>query len=169
MPMTFHLAVLGIGIIALLAAAAHDLLARTIPNAAPAMVAASGLALRLEDGTVTVASCAALFAFAACALFWRAGWLGGGDAKLLAAVALLLPPSQVLSTLVGVAGSGAVLALPYLAARGRVARPTPGRRFLTLRVRAWRAELFRLRRGGPLPYGVAIAAGVLLSVLGPTQ
>jgi prepilin peptidase CpaA len=36
-------------------------------------------------------------------------------------------------------------------------------------VRAWRAELFRLRRGGPLPYAVAICAGALLSLGAPIR
>ncbi|MBV8915287.1 MAG: prepilin peptidase [Acetobacteraceae bacterium] len=167
MLLTVPAAVLAIAIAALLWAATHDLLARTIPDLAPTIVAVSGLALRFADGTVGIACCAAGLLFAFSALCWRAGWLGGGDAKLLTAVAFLLPPGQLLPALVAVAESGAVLALPYLVARGRLPRPAPDRP-ATLGARAWRAELFRLRRGGPLPYGVAIAAGVLLSLLGPT-
>jgi prepilin peptidase CpaA len=166
-PVTLHLALLGAGIAVLLAAAAHDVLARTIPDRATAFVAASGLALRVEDGCVLPALAAALPVLAVCFVFWRASWLGGGDVKLLGAVALLLPPDQFPGVIVATSVAGTLLAVPYIVARGRIGRPAAGCRALSLPQRAWRAELFRLRQGGPLPYGAAIAAGVLFNLLGP--
>ena len=58
----------------------------------------------------------------------------------------------------------------FFAAAGNVAvilerLPIPPRA-VSLPARAWRAEIWRLRRGGPLPYGVAICGGVLLTLAG---
>jgi prepilin peptidase CpaA len=61
--------------------------------------------------------------------------------------------------------TGGVLALPYLMCRRRIAPPAPVRPSL-LAARAWRAERFRLRRGGPVPYGVAIAVGTAFGLFG---
>ena len=96
--------------------------------------------------------------------FWYRNWLGGGDVKLMAATAILLPPSGVLPFIVWMSVSGSVLALIYLVAR-RVL-PAPGRlpshaRQAPLIARALRAENWRIHRGGPLPYVCAITAGFL--------
>ena len=156
---------LAIGITLLLLAAAHDVVARTIPNSLAILVAALGAALRAADGTLAAALPASMAVFAGAALCWRWRWLGGGDVKLLAAAMLLLPPSGITASLSSIAILGALLALPYIAARGRLPRPPAGHRALPLLRRAWRAERFRLARGGPLPYGAAIAAGTLLAAI----
>jgi prepilin peptidase CpaA len=102
-------------------------------------------------------------------LCWRAGWLGGGDAKLLGACALAVSPHLVASLVVDTSFAGAVLALVYLAARHRVSRPR-GPRPADLLARAWRVERWRLARGGPLPYAVAIAgAAIVVLVRGITS
>jgi prepilin peptidase CpaA len=90
---------------------------------------------------------------------WRRGWMGGGDVKLLGAAALRVPPYAVPGMLMATALAGGVLALFYLVARRRLARPG-GPRPSSLLLRALRAERWRLRRGGPMPYAVAIACGV---------
>ena len=167
MPLTLHAALLGLGIASLLAAAAQDVLARTIPHAATAAIAVIGLALRLGDGRAVPALTAAALVLAGGWLLWRAGWLGGGDVKLFVAVALLLPPDRLAGAAIAISTSGALLALPYILARGRLARPPPGGRTLSLPLRAWRLERHRLRRGGPLPYGAAIAVGVLVAIWTP--
>ncbi len=96
--------------------------------------------------------------------------MGGGDVKLLAAAALLLPPRLVPGYVLAVALAGGVLGLLYLGLgallRRRAPRATP-RRPATLLRRALRAEAWRIRRRGPLPYGCAIAAGALFAVLQP--
>lgn len=139
-------------------AALHDLAARTIPNAIPALLLAFGLAVRLQEGEVLWGLGAAILVFALALLAWRFGVMGGGDAKLLGACALLPPPGDVPAMVVAVALCGGLLTLPYLVFRRRaLAIPAPSR---SLPARALRAEIWRLRRGGPLPYAVAILGGV---------
>lgn len=145
-------------------AALHDIAARTIPNGIPAALATLGVAMRLHDGNLPPALVAAVLLTGVAGLCWLRHWLGGGDLKLLIALALLLPPAHVLPAIVTVAWCGTALALPYLALRRRLPAPSPHRP-TGLPARVWRVERFRLRRGGPLPYAVAIAAGGLLELL----
>jgi prepilin peptidase CpaA len=148
--------------------AAHDLAARTIPDRANLALLACGLALRAADGTLLPwGLVAALAVFGLGFLAWRAGAMGGGDVKLLAAVALLVPPAAVPSLLLAVALAGGLLAATYLLAH-RLARPAPaGPRPQGLLARAARAEAWRISRRGPLPYGVAIAAGAVFALFHP--
>jgi prepilin peptidase CpaA len=151
---------------ALLAIAAlHDVIARTIPNWIPTTVALVGLVPLLRSPAALDGLLAAALVFAGGVLFWRLGLMGGGDAKLLGAVGLLVPPGRMLGAMAAIGLAGGVLALPYLMCRGRIAPPAPARPSL-LPARAWRAERFRLRRGGPVPYGVAIAVGTALVLFG---
>jgi prepilin peptidase CpaA len=89
--------------------------------------------------------------------------MGGGDVKLLIAIAFLLPPADIPPALAAIAIAGGVLALLFLALRPRLRhhRLRPAGRSASLVRRAWAAELWRIRRGGPLPYAVAISAGTL--------
>lgn len=148
----------------LAAAALHDIAARTIPNRLALCVATIGLALRLQSGDLATGVAAATLVFAAGFLAWRLGALGGGDVKLLAAAALLPPPALVPDLLVAVALCGGLLALLVLALRRLVPRHAAGPRPRGLVARALRAEAWRLRRRGPLPYAVAIAGGALLTL-----
>lgn len=144
----------------LAAAAAHDAATRTIPNWVPAVLAVLGIALQVLEGQLLPGLVAASLVFAGCVLVWRLGWLGGGDAKLAPAVALVLPPAQVAVFVLATALAGGVLALLYLLLFRVVPRPAPGRR-RGLLPRCLKAEAWRISRGGPLPYAVAIAAGAL--------
>jgi prepilin peptidase CpaA len=156
---------LSLAALLLIYAALHDIATRTIPDTIPFVLVALGLTLRLVEGNLLPALLAATL-FAVCLGFcWWRGWLGGGDVKLLAALAILLPPSHVLPAIAAIAWSGVVLALPYWALRRRLAAPSL-RRPAGFLARIWRVERFRLRRGGPLPYGLAIAAGGLLELFG---
>jgi prepilin peptidase CpaA len=142
------------------AAAVHDVIARTIPNGWCAALAFAGLGMRLIDHTLPVGLCAGAAVFLVSVGCWRAGWLGGGDVKLLGACALAVPPHLVPALVVDTSLAGALLALLYLAARNRLPRPHSPRP-ASLLARAWRAERWRLSRGGPLPYAVAIAAATI--------
>ncbi len=149
----------------LVAAAVHDVMARTVPNRMSALIAACGLVTQLarafEQGSMRGLGLSLLTSFAVfvvAALMWRRGWMGGGDVKLLAAAALLVPANLVLDLIMATAISGSVLSLFYLLARRRMPRPRPGRPPSLLR-RIVKVERWRLRRGGPLPYAVAIASG----------
>lgn len=164
MAISLHEILLTSGAAFLLAAGAHDVATRTIPHWAVAGIAVSGLLLRLAEGGLASSCITAGCVLAVAVLLWGAGWMGGGDAKLLGSIALLVPPGSILPTLSAVAIFGAALALPYILLRGRLDRPVPTRRSMGLFVRSWRAERFRLRRGGPLPYGVAIALGAVLNL-----
>lgn len=158
-------AVAPLAALALIAAALHDVAARTIPNAIPAFVVILGLALRAAEGDLAWGLLACALVFALGVVAWRYHVMGGGDVKLLAACALLPPPGSVADMLVAISLSGGALALFYLAFRGRRLGAIPART-ASLPARAFRAEIWRLRRGGPLPYGVAICGGVLLTLAG---
>jgi prepilin peptidase CpaA len=152
--------------VALLGAAAwHDAVARTIPNGIPAALALIAVLALLLSPAPWHGLFAASLVFSAALLLWRFGLLGGGDAKLLGAIGLLVAPDRIGGTVTMIALAGGLLTLPYLACRGRIARPAPVRP-TGLVARALRAERFRLRRGGPLPYAIAIAIGTTFGLLG---
>ncbi len=141
------------------------MIARTIPNGWCGAIALLGLAARALDGTLPFGLIAAAAVFALMAVFWRLGFIGGGDVKLLAACALAIPPRLVPALLIDTVMVGALLGLIYLAARDRLPRPRPAHP-ASLLARALRAERWRLSRGGPLPYAVAIAAGMAIVLAG---
>jgi prepilin peptidase CpaA len=84
------------------------------------------------------------------------GWLGGGDAKLLAAASLWVGPAGAAPFVVFTALAGGALALALMAARTVAAPPEKGPEWLR------RA----LTPKGDIPYGVAIAAGALAAFPG---
>jgi prepilin peptidase CpaA len=100
----------------LLAAALHDIVARTVPNWMAATLAALGLVLQVLHGHPLTGLAAGLAVFMVAAFCWRRGWLGGGDVKLLGAAAIAVPPGDVVNFIVAVTLTGAALALAYLAA-----------------------------------------------------
>lgn len=152
-------------------AAAHDIVARTIPDGASVALALLGPALRLGEGwaALLVSALTAALLLLGCVLLVARGFLGGGDAKLMAAASLLVPAAAVPALVLDVALAGGALAALYLLlfrllrSRGAAPRPAP-RAGVLRRVRA--VEWRRIRRRGPLPYGVAIAAGVALALSG---
>ena len=78
------------------------------------------------------------------------GWIGGGDIKLLAASALWFNLSDGWKLLVAIAIAGGIEALLIV-----VIRRLPWSDDL-------RGKALLLTRGGPIPYGIAIALGVAL-------
>jgi prepilin peptidase CpaA len=167
---------LTIGAALLLFAALHDIAARTIPNWISACLALLGLALRLVEHQLLAGLALGIVVFAAAAFCWQRGWMGGGDVKLLGAVAIFVTPGQVGVLLEATTLAGGVIGLIYLfsrlalrhKARGVQPCPTQPRpiqprpiqpRSSGLLARIARAELRRLRRGTSLPYASAIAAG----------
>jgi len=151
--------------LALVAAALHDIAARTIPNGLSLAIACAGLLARALADELLPGLVAAGLVFLLGWAAWRCRVMGGGDVKLLAACALLAPPAAAPGLVLAVALAGGLLALAYLGLRPvmpapALARPTP------LAARAWRAEAWRIRRRGPLPYGVAIALRTFFTLLG---
>lgn len=159
------------GLLAL--AAWRDVLTRIIPDRIVLIVAAIGIAVRAAAGwsPLLLSAATAAAVFVVLLAFAMRGWLGGGDVKLAAAVALDLPPAATWDFLFITIQAGGLLGLVYVASRrlapspspATAARTSPAACTLPARFRA--VEARRLRRGGPLPYGVAIAAGGILVLL----
>lgn len=148
----------------LIAAACSDLAVRRIPNAASAVVALAGLALRAIEGPGPLAATLAASGLLFLVLFagFARGVLGGGDVKLATAAALGLPPAGIWTLVVATALVGGVLSLGYiLAHRLRLPRVRPAGASHGIVIRVVAIERWRFNRRGPLPYGVAIAAGGL--------
>lgn len=148
----------------LLAAALHDIAARTVPNILAASLAVAGLMARALDGWLLISLGCAAAVFLTAAVCWRRGWMGGGDVKLMGAAALGVPPPLVATSLIIMSVFGALLSLLYLLGHQTAhTRPAPRPHFLLARI--VRAERWRFQRGGPLPYACAIAAGGLFTLL----
>lgn len=150
----------------ILAAAGHDLLARTIPDRLSLMLFVVALAYRALSGDIRFSLICGLVWLAATLLLFFIGWLGGGDAKLLTGAAIIAAPTVLAQTglIVWIAVYGGALALIYLLARLILRRSSgirPARRGRTLFRRWQRIELWRLRGAHTIPYAMAIAAGVL--------
>ncbi|MGK7869788.1 prepilin peptidase [Falsiroseomonas sp. E2-1-a20] len=156
-------------VLLLLLVAWRDVLTRTLPDLAAVAIGLLGIGLRAPLGVspllLSLAVTALLF-LVLLALAMR-GWLGGGDVKLASALALGLAPSATLDFVLATALAGGLLGLGYMAGPGLARCRVPalgGRGFR--RVAA--VEVRRLRRGGPLPYAVAIAAGGIFTHLAVT-
>jgi prepilin peptidase CpaA len=149
----------------LLVIAYGDMRTRRIPNALAAAIAGLGLARMVlaADPVATADTVAASAAILAVAflLYWR-GILGGGDAKLVAAMALLIGFRDLFDFLLLMSVCGGVLAFAILA-RDK------------LRPHRWRlspASMLSMSGAATarstVPYGVAIAAaGVAMLILKP--
>ena len=144
-------------------AAWRDVATRTIPNGLSLALAALGIACRSVEGWPAVATslAAATALFILLLICHARGAIGGGDVKLLSALALGLPPLGSYQVVVATALAGGVLALVYLllprllaAAGPRAAGPCGSALQRIAAVEAW-----RIRRRGPMPYGVAIGIG----------
>ena len=168
-----------LGAVLLIAAALHDVAARTIPNWVSLSLFVLGILLRLIDSRsletfspLLKGLALALVVFAAAVYCWRRGWLGGGDVKLLAAAAIFVPPAHVGDLIIAVTLFGGVVGVIYLFARILIGRlrgfglaPRASARPRGLLARIMRIERRRLSRGGPLPYSSAIAAGTIFIIV----
>ena len=149
--------VLGVFAILVIGAAVKDLATFTIPNwislallaaFAPAALAAGmpladiGLAFGVGAGVLALG--AALFAL---------GWIGGGDAKLMAAAALWLGLKGLAPFVIYTALAGGARALALIGLRSAWIRP------FAEAGPSWTKRL--ATPGESAPYGVAIAAGAL--------
>lgn len=142
----------------------RDLAIRTLPDGLAIGLAVTGIAWQAVLGDLGWSLMAAGLVFCAAGLAWRLGALGGGDVKLLVACALLPGAAAVPQSILITALAGGLLSVAYVLGQ-RFAPAIPARRG-ALPARVWRAEIWRVRRGGPLPYAVAVTAGTLVSMLG---
>ncbi|HZC15887.1 MAG TPA: prepilin peptidase [Caulobacteraceae bacterium] len=138
-------------------AAVTDIASFTIPNRLTLLLAACYLpaAIMLGRPFGEIGLCLAIGAgaLAVAAGMFAAGWIGGGDAKLFASVALWLgwPASAVFLMVTALAGGG--LALLLLNARAAWVKP------YLAGAPPWLSRL--TTTGEAAPYGVAIALGAL--------
>ena len=141
---TISYGLLGALAIALLIAAFTDIRSRTIHNWLNIAIAVSAplfwwaTELDLWPG-VAMQVGVAIAAFAVLAGLFALGWMGGGDVKLLTALALWIPPEAFLKRVVVMALAGGVL---------------------TIVMGAWHVTRRRKDRLA-IPYGVAIAFAAL--------
>lgn len=138
-------------------AACYDLLTMQIPNRFPAVLVVAFVAAALVSGmplaTIGIHFLVAFGVLALTFTLFAFGFLGGGDAKLAAAIALWFGLEQTLPFLIIMALCGGALSLVILAFRSV---PLPG----FLLGQSW---AFRLHeQGAGVPYGVALAAAALL-------
>jgi prepilin peptidase CpaA len=116
-------------------------------------------ALYLEPMTVIWHVVVALAVFCLAAAFFAVNWIGGGDVKLLTAIALWAGPQHVANLLLMMSALGFVLAMVLMGLRthGTFIVPwLPDNMFLN--------RLQTLAKQGQCPYGVAIGVAALIAV-----
>jgi prepilin peptidase CpaA len=138
-------------------AALSDLLTMTIANRV-SLILVGGFALLAVLGGMSAADILAHVGAAACVLvvtfaLFACGWIGGGDAKLAAAAVLWLGFAHLADYLLYASLLGGALTVLLIQFR---ALPLP--RILV--GREWAERLHR--RGGGVPYGIALAVAALL-------
>jgi len=150
----------------LLLVAWRDVVTRTIPDALSIVIAGLGVTLRATagGGPLLTSTATGVAVFLLLLPLAARGLLGGGDVKLAAAVALGLPPTAVWDFIFATVLAGGVLGLAYLAGPALAPRMRPAAGAGPL-ARILAVEAWRMRRRGPLPYGVAIAMGAILVLL----
>jgi prepilin peptidase CpaA len=160
-----HSAVLAVAAGILVIVAYEDVRTRRIPNALSLATAALGLArvafaAEVIDAGYTLAAAITIFSITF-TLFQR-GAIGGGDAKILPATALLIGYRELLGFLFLMSLCGGVLALATLAAEKL---DLSCRRFRRGAYASSNGQSDRGRvasKGSAVPYGVAVAtAGVI--------
>src|ERR1700746_264285 len=151
-------------ILLLLYVATIDIATRLIRNEICLALALLGIAAQLASPMQIAQSLiAATILLMLLLVIYQRGWIGGGDVKLLVALAIGLPLMGVIELLTMTALAGGFLALVHLMMR---LLPYPrlapaGSSFVR---RVYAIERWRHLRHAPLPYGVAIACGGIWTV-----
>jgi prepilin peptidase CpaA len=151
-------------ILLLLYVATIDVATRLIRNEICLALALLGIAGQLASPMrVAHSLIAATILLLLLLVIYTRGWIGGGDVKLLVALAIGLPLTGVIQLLTMTALAGGVLALVHLMMRLLpYPRLAPAGSSLVRRV--YTIERWRHLRHAPLPYGVAIACGGIWAV-----
>jgi prepilin peptidase CpaA len=154
-------------LLTLIASARIDFRARIIPNGAVLFIAACGIALGLvtRPGSVWVSLLVSVVLFCGLWILANYDFLGGGDAKLVAAVTLLVPPDRIGMLLIEIALAGGMVSGAYLAAarirrRVRNTVPIPAACRSGRRNRLLRSECARITYESSVPYALAVLGGV---------
>jgi prepilin peptidase CpaA len=152
-------------ILFLLYVATIDIATRSIRNEICLVLALLGIAGHFASPMQVAESLiAATILFLLLIVSYQRGWMGGGDVKLLVALAIGLPLMGVIQLLTITALAGGILAVVHLTMR---LLPYPrlapaGSSFVR---RVYAIERWRHLRQAPLPYGVAIACGGIWTIL----
>jgi prepilin peptidase CpaA len=160
----FSFAMLGL----LIWAALRDVATRTIPDSIGLLLVATGGLARMLQGPSALALSlgSALLLFLVLMIAYARGLIGGGDVKVMTALAVGLSPFDSYRFVIATAIASGLLALAYHLLPSVTKSVCPvSRRSLLGRVMT--IEAWRIRRRGPLPYGVAIAAGGAFVLLHP--
>lgn len=155
--MSFNVIAISIWVVTLVAAAISDLRAFRIPNILPALViilfcivhAISGFSLSLLPNLLHF-----LLALGIGMLLFSWGWIGGGDAKLYAAVALWFDWGGAVALIFLTTLSGLLLAIAFVVTR-----------MLGVRRNRESTDKPKSKMERRIPYGVAIALGAVLTAV----
>lgn len=138
-------------------AASSDLLTMTISNRLSLALGAAFLAMAVFTGmplqAIGMHVAAAALVLAIGFVFFAQGWIGGGDAKLVAATALWFGFDHLLDYMVYASIFGGVLTLLLIQFR-KLPLPAP------LARQGWIMRLHET--GAGVPYGIALAAAALI-------
>ncbi len=145
-------------------AALQDMALRVVPNSVPLAIGGVGATVRILDSNLPTSLAVSVLVFVIAAMCWRRSWLGGADVKLFGAGALLVAPAAAFGFVLSSCLAGGILAIAYWLL-GCVTAPPATERPSSLLRRLVRVERRRLRRGGPLPYAVAITAGACFMLI----
>jgi prepilin peptidase CpaA len=153
-------------IVLLLYVATIDIATRLIRNEICLALALLGIAAHLASPMQLAQSLiAAAILLLLLFVIYQRGSIGGGDVKLLVALAIGLPLTGVIELLTITALAGGVLALVHLVMR-HLPYPKLAPAGSSLVRRVYAVERWRHLRHAPLPYGVAIACGGIWTVFG---
>ena len=148
----------------LLYVATIDIATRLIRNEICLALALLGIAAQLASPMQIAQSLIAVaILFLLLLVIYQRGWIGGGDVKLLVALAIGLPLTGVIELLTTTALAGGVLALVHLMMR-LLPYPKLAPAGSSLARRIYAVERWRHLRHAPLPYGVAIACGGIWTI-----
>ncbi len=151
--------------------AGTDVRHQIVPNKAVIFVAAAGLGLSLvsRPESTWVSLLVSVVVLCGLGILAHSDFLGGGDAKLIAAVTLLVPPDRIEVLLLAIALAGGVLSAIYLVTY-RALKPARLPQGKAPQLQGHRAD--QLRQGeralfvadNSLPYGLAVFGGVSVYV-----
>src|SRR3954470_957288 len=151
-------------ILILLYVAMIDIATRMIRNEICLVLALLGIASQFASPMqVTQSLITATILLLLLIVIYQRGWIGGGDVKLLVALAIGLPLMGVVQLLTVTALAGGVLALVHLMMR-LLPYPKLAPAGSSLVRRVYAIERWRNLRHAPLPYGVAIACAGIWTV-----
>ena len=157
---TLLLVVLGVFPALVIVGGLHDLITMKIPNwVSLALIAAFfpvALLIGVAPMDVAVHVGVGVGALLVGMGMFAAGWIGGGDAKLLAASCLWMGVSGILPFLIWTGLAGGAFCLLLMTARQYFPMVAP------TASQGWVVNLMQPK--GDIPYGVAIAVGALLAL-----